>query len=137
SLMCAYNRVFGSPACGSALLLDTILRGEWRFPGYVVSDCGAIDDMYERHRVVPTAAAAAALGVRMGTDLDCGREYGSLLDAVHQGLITEQAIDSAVTRLSMACSVMSPWCTARSEEHTSELQSRVELVCRLLLEKRK
>jgi len=102
SLMCAYNRVFGSPACGSALLLDTILRGEWRFPGYVVSDCGAIDDIYQRHHVVPTAAAAAALGVRTGTDLDCGREYGSLLDAVHQGLITEQAIDSAVTRLFLA-----------------------------------
>ncbi len=102
SLMCAYNRVFGSPACGSALLLDTILRGEWRFPGYVVSDCGAIGDMNQRHRVVGTAAAAAALGVRTGTDLDCGREYGSLLDAVHQGLITEEAIDSAVTRLFLA-----------------------------------
>src|SRR5947199_81034 len=59
SLMCAYNRVFGAPACGSDLLLKTILRGEWHFPGYVVSDCGAIDDIYQRHRVAPTAAAAA------------------------------------------------------------------------------
>ena len=99
SLMCAYNRVFGAPACGSDLLLKTILRGEWHFPGYVVSDCGAIDDIYQRHRVAPTAAAAAALGVRTGTDLDCGREYANLVDAVHQGLISEQAIDTAVTRL--------------------------------------
>ena len=102
SLMCAYNRVFGAPACGSDLLLRTILRGEWRFSGYVVSDCGAIDDIYERHRVAPTAAAAAALGVRTGTDLDCGREYANLVDAVHQGLISEQAIDTAVTRLFVA-----------------------------------
>src|SRR5204862_498404 len=92
SLMCAYNRVFGAPACGSDLLLKTILRGEWHFPGYVVSDCGAIDDIYQRHRVAPTAAAAAALGVRSGTDLDCGREYANLVEAVHQGLISGQAI---------------------------------------------
>src|SRR5438874_2060488 len=102
SLMCAYNRVFGAPACGSDLLLKTILRGEWHFPGYVVSDCGAIADIYQRHRVAPTAAAAAALGVRTGTDLDCGREYTNLVDAVHQGLISEQAIDTAVTRLFVA-----------------------------------
>src|SRR5256884_549070 len=102
SLMCAYNRVFGAPACGSDLLLRTILRGEWRFPGYVVSDCGAIDDIYQRHGVAPTAAAAATLGVRTGTDLDCGREYANLVDAVHQGLISEQAIDTAVTRLFVA-----------------------------------
>ena len=102
SLMCAYNRVFGAPACGSELLLRNILRGEWRFPGYVVSDCGAIDDIYQRHRVAPTAAAAAALGVRSGTDLDCGREYANLVEAVHQGLINEQAIDTAVTRLFVA-----------------------------------
>ena len=102
SLMCAYNRVFGAPACGSDLLLRNILRGEWRFPGYVVSDCGAIDDIYQRHRVAPTAAAAAALGVRSGTDLDCGREYANLVEAVHQGLISEQAMDTAVTRLFVA-----------------------------------
>lgn len=102
SLMCAYNRVFGSPACGSDLLLQKILRGEWQFPGYVVSDCGAIDDIYLRHRVLPTAAAASALGVRTGTDLDCGRAYASLVDAVRQGLITEAAIDTAVIRLFVA-----------------------------------
>ncbi len=102
SLMCAYNRVFGSPACGSALLLKDILRSEWRFPGYVVSDCGAIDDIYQRHHVVATAAAAAALGVHTGTDLECGRTYTNLVEAVHQGLISEAAIDSAVTRLFVA-----------------------------------
>jgi beta-glucosidase len=102
SVMCAYNRLYGDPACGSELLLDTILRGEWGFRGYVVSDCGAIDDMYLRHRVVATAPAAAALGVRTGTDLDCGRVYPNLVDAVHQGLLTEQAIDTAVTRLFLA-----------------------------------
>lgn len=102
SLMCAYNRVYGKPACGNDLLLQQILRGEWRFPGYVVSDCGAIGDMYLRHKVVPTAAAAAALGVHTGTDLDCGNEYASLIDAVHQGLITEQQIDTSLIRLFVA-----------------------------------
>ena len=70
-----------------------ILRGEWSFTGYVVSDCGAIDDIYLRHKVAPTAAAAAALAVKTGTDLDCGRVYPNLVDAVQQGLITEAQID--------------------------------------------
>ena len=102
SLMCAYNRVLGSPACGSDVLLKDILRGEWGFSGYVVSDCGAISDIYERHKVVQTAAAAAALGVKTGTDLECGNVYANLVDAVRQGLITEQAIDTAVKRLFLA-----------------------------------
>src|SRR5436309_5930638 len=102
SLMCAYNRVLGSPACGSDLLLTNILRGEWRFSGYVVSDCGAINDIYERHKVVATGAEAAALAVKTGTDLECGRVYTNLVDAVKQGLITEQEIDTAVKRLFLA-----------------------------------
>jgi len=102
SLMCAYNRVDGKAACGSDMLLKNILRGEWQFPGYVVSDCGAIDDMYLRHKVVQTAAEAAALGVKTGTDLDCGRVYPNLVDAVKQGLITEAQIDTSVTRLFLA-----------------------------------
>ncbi|HEV8498279.1 MAG TPA: glycoside hydrolase family 3 C-terminal domain-containing protein [Gemmatimonadaceae bacterium] len=102
SLMCAYNRIDGKAACGSDMLLKNILRGEWQFPGYVVSDCGAIDDIYLRHKVVQTAAEAAALGVKTGTDLDCGRVYPNLVDAVKQGLITEAQIDTSVTRLFLA-----------------------------------
>jgi beta-glucosidase len=102
SLMCAYNRVLGKPACGSDLLLGTILRGEWGFPGYVVSDCGAIDDIYLRHKVAATVAEAAALGVRAGDDLSCGQEYGALGDAVKRGLVTEAEIDTAVSRLFLA-----------------------------------
>jgi beta-glucosidase len=102
SLMCAYNRIDGQPACGNDMLLKNILRGEWKFPGYVVSDCGAIDDIYLRHKVEPTAAAAAARAVKTGTDLDCGRVYPNLVDAVKQGLITEAEIDTSVRRLFLA-----------------------------------
>ncbi|HKW10086.1 MAG TPA: glycoside hydrolase family 3 C-terminal domain-containing protein [Gemmatimonadaceae bacterium] len=102
SLMCAYNSIDGKPACANETLLGNILRGEWKFPGYVVSDCGAIDDIYLRHKTVPTAAAASALGVRTGTDLDCGRVYPSLVRAVQQGLISEAQIDTSLTRLFLA-----------------------------------
>src|SRR5678816_322319 len=102
SLMCAYNRVDGKAACASDALLQDVLRGEWKFPGFVVSDCGAIDDIYLRHKVAPTAAAAAALAVKTGTDLDCGRVYPNLVDAVKQGLITEAQIDTSITRLFLA-----------------------------------
>ena len=99
SLMCAYNRVDSKPACGSDLLLQQILRNEWGFQGYVVSDCGAINDIYQGHKLVPTAPEAAVLGARSGTDLECGGVYGNLVDAAKQGMITEGQIDTNVTRL--------------------------------------
>jgi beta-glucosidase len=102
SLMCAYNRVDGKAACASDPLLKDVLRGEWGFKGYIVSDCGAIDDIYLRHRIVTTAPAAAALAVKSGTDLDCGDVYSNLVQAVKQGLISEQEIDVAVKRLFLA-----------------------------------
>jgi beta-glucosidase len=105
SLMCAYNRVDGKPACASDMLEKDILRGEWRFPGYIVSDCAAINDIYEGHKVVATAPEAAAAAVKSGTDLECalGRPvYPSLPDAVKQGLITEAQIDTSVRRLFLA-----------------------------------
>jgi beta-glucosidase len=102
SLMCAYNRLAGKAACASDDLLQNILRREWQFPGYIVSDCGAIDDIYLRHKISPAAASAAALAVKTGTDLDCGRVYPNLVDAVKQGLITEKEIDVSLNRLFLA-----------------------------------
>jgi beta-glucosidase len=99
SVMCAYNRYLGEACCGSNLLLNDILRNEWGFDGYVVSDCGAISDIYEGHRIVATPEEAAALAVKAGCDLECSDVYQSLIEAVKKGLITEQEIDVAVKRL--------------------------------------
>lgn len=99
AVMGAYNRVNGEPACGSYELLIKILREEWGFEGHVVSDCGAIRDFYTDHKVVETPAQAAALAVNNGCDLNCGRVFEHLLDAVNQGLLSEEAVDRAVKRL--------------------------------------
>jgi beta-glucosidase len=99
SVMCAYNRVDGAPACASTKLLGDILRGEWGFRGYVVSDCGAIGDIYLRHKTEPNAQAGVAAALKAGTDLDCGGEYANLIPAVRAGLVSEAEIDRAVSRL--------------------------------------
>jgi beta-glucosidase len=99
SVMGAYNRTNGESCCASQMLLEEILRQEWAFYGYVVSDCGAIRDIYAHHKVVETPAEAAALAVKAGCDLNCGEAYPALLDAVAQGLIDEVTIDQAAKRL--------------------------------------
>ena len=99
SIMCAYNRVYGDPACASPLLLERILRREWGFTGYVVSDCWAISDIHNGHRTQPDEVHAAAVSLAAGTDLSCGPEYGSLTQAVAQGLVTEAQVDTALARL--------------------------------------
>jgi len=102
SVMCAYNRYLGQACCGSDMLLTNILRNEWGFTGYVVSDCGAIADIYKTHKVEPTPQAAAALAVKSGTDLECATVYENLQKAVSDNLITEQEIDVSVKRLFIA-----------------------------------
>lgn len=99
SVMCAYNRTNGEPCCANTKLLSDVLRGEWGFDGYVVSDCGAIDDIYKHHQYVKTAEEASALAVKRGTDLECGNSYKSLVNAVKGGLISEAEIDRALKRL--------------------------------------
>ena len=99
SVMCAYNRINGEPACANTHLLGDLLRGEWGFDGYVVSDCGAIDDIYQRHHFLKTAEEASALAVKRGTDLECGDSYKALVNAVKQGLISETEINRALKRL--------------------------------------
>jgi beta-glucosidase len=98
SVMCAYNRLHGEACCGSNHLLTTILRKEWGFKGYVVSDCGAVDDIYERHKVVATPEEAAALAVKSGCDLECMNTYAHLKEAIAKSLITEKEIEVAVKR---------------------------------------
>jgi beta-glucosidase len=99
SVMCAYNRFRGEPCCGSSELLQKILRDEWGFSGYVVSDCWAIMDFYTTHKVDKTAPQAAARGLLAGTDVNCGVTYDSLGVAVRQHLVSESLVDTAVKRL--------------------------------------
>jgi beta-glucosidase len=99
SVMGAYNRTNGEPCCASERLLQEILREEWEFEGYVVSDCWAIRNIWEDHELVETPAEAASLAVKNGCDLNCGETYPALIEAVEKGLIDEATIDVSVRRL--------------------------------------
>lgn len=99
SVMGAYNRTNGEPCCGSKTLLQDILREEWGFDGYVVSDCGAIRDFHKYHKITETEEESAALAVNNGCDLNCGKVYQVLMDAWEADLITDEVIDTAVERL--------------------------------------
>jgi beta-glucosidase len=99
SVMCSYNAVDGTPACANSRLLTEILRHEWRFSGYVVSDCDAVDDIRAGHKMAADNAQASAMAVRAGDDLNCGEAFRGLVDAVHRGLIPEAEVDTALGRL--------------------------------------
>jgi len=99
SLMCAYNSLRGKACCSNDPLLNNILRNEWGFRGYVVSDCGAISDIFRGHKEASGPAEASAQAVKAGTDLNCGATYSYLTKAVRKGLVTEASIDTAVKRL--------------------------------------
>ncbi len=102
SVMGAYNRVNGESASASPRLLQDILRKQWGFKGYVVSDCDAVADIFTQHKIVATAEQAAALALRSGLDLNCGKTFGALVDAVHHGLVNEADVDEAARRLMRA-----------------------------------
>jgi len=103
SVMGAYNRVNGESASASNYLLQEILRDKWGFNGYVVSDCGAINDIHANHKIVKTPEESAALGIITGCDLNCGGIYQRYLqESVTLGLISEKEIDTAVYRLFLA-----------------------------------
>jgi beta-glucosidase len=102
SIMSAYNRTNGEPCSSSKALLVDILREEWKFDGYVVSDCWAIRDIHEHHKVTRTPAESAAVAVKAGCDLNCGCTYEHIPTAVEQGLLDEADLDVCVTRLFVA-----------------------------------
>jgi beta-glucosidase len=99
SVMSAYNRTNGEPCSGSITLLKQILRDEWGFSGYVVSDCWAIKDFHESHKVTKTWEESAAMAVKAGCDLNCGCTYEHLPSAVEQGLLSEAELDVCLQRL--------------------------------------
>ncbi len=99
SVMGAYNRVNGEPACGSPTLLKRTLREKWGFQGHIVSDCWAVRDFHVNHKVTATAPESAALAIKSGCDLNCGNTYLHLLEALQEGLISEEDITAACERL--------------------------------------
>jgi beta-glucosidase len=99
SVMGAYNRTLGELCCASNLLLKDILRGRWGFKGHVVSDCWAIRDFHQYHKITKTPEESAALALNAGCDLNCGCTYPMLTVACKKGMVSEDAIDTALTRL--------------------------------------
>ncbi|HEX3822230.1 MAG TPA: glycoside hydrolase family 3 C-terminal domain-containing protein [Candidatus Sulfotelmatobacter sp.] len=108
SVMCAYNRVNGEPACANTFLLKDTLRGAWKFNGYVVSDCDAVVDIFQGHHFTKSQAEAAAVSNKAGMDNECAdfftitkddHDYKPFVDAVKQGLLTEADLDVTLKRL--------------------------------------
>src|ERR1035437_2153460 len=101
SVMCAYNRINGQPACASEFLLEDQLRGKWGFQGYVVSDCGAVRDIFTGHHFEPSLPQAVAISLQRGMDNEClgGKDVTPYLDAVKQGYLKESDIDRSLVRL--------------------------------------
>ncbi len=99
-VMCAYNAINTQPCCASDLLMNDILRNQWKFTGYVTSDCWAIDDFFRYHKTHKDATASAVDALIHGTDVECGRTvYTTLVDAVKSGLLKESQIDVSLKRL--------------------------------------
>ena len=99
SIMSAYNRTNGEPCSASPTLLGRILRGEWGFGGFVVSDCWAIRDIHDNHKVTRTFEESAALAVKAGCDLNCGCTYEHIPGAIAEGLLSEVDVDVCLRRL--------------------------------------
>ena len=103
AVMCAYQRLDGAPCCGSPLL-QKMLREEWGFEGYIVSDCWALHDFYRegRHGAAADRVEAAAMALEAGVDQNCGDTYPALVEAVQRGLVSEELVDRAVKRIMLA-----------------------------------
>lgn len=99
SVMGAYNRTNGEPCCGSKTLLIDLLRKEWNFKGHVTSDCWAIKDFHEHHKVTNSPVESVALAMNNGCDLNCGNIFIYLKQAVEEGLVKEERLDEAVVNL--------------------------------------
>ena len=142
SIMCAYNSLNGQPACANDDLLKTHLRGDWGFQGYVVSDCGAVADIFSGHHYAKTIEETAADAFRAGTDLICSAsaervkvERDGLEKAVQQGLLPESTLDNALRLLFTARfrlgmfdpPVMVRWSKITASENDTEAHRQLAL----------
>ncbi|SFQ51262.1 glycoside hydrolase family 3 C-terminal domain-containing protein [Parafilimonas terrae] len=100
AVMCAYNRVNDEPCCTSETLLHNILHKEWNFQGHVVTDCGALNDIYTRHKTYPTRPEVAAAAIKAGLDLECGNVLqADVKKAVDEKLLTQTDVDNALAQI--------------------------------------
>jgi beta-glucosidase len=98
AVMCGYNRLNGEPCCTGETLLKNILRDEWGFKGHVVTDCWALDDIWLRHKVIPTRVEVTATAVKAGVNLDCANILqDDVMEAIKQGMLTPEDVDSALS----------------------------------------
>jgi beta-glucosidase len=101
-VMCAYNAVNTQPCCANDMLMNDILKRQWKFTGYVTSDCWAIDDFFKYHKTHKDSVSAAIDAVMHGTDVECGTSvYYTLLNGVKSGLIREAQLDASLKKLFM------------------------------------
>ena len=142
AVMGAYNRTNGEPCCGSKTLLKDILRDEWGFEGHVVSDCWAISDFHENHQVTDTPEESAALALHNGCDVNCGNTYIYMMKAYEKGLVTEEQIRLAATRLFTARYMLGimegseydtiPYTAVECQAHIDKAREAEEKSCVLL-----
>jgi len=142
SVMGAYNRTNGEPCCASKMLMEDTLRGKWEFQGHYISDCWAIRDFHEHHKITDTPEESAALALKMGCDLNCGNTYLYLMKAYAQGLVTEEDIRRSAIRLFTTRYLLGimegsefdqiPYTKVECPEHFATAQEATEKACVLL-----
>ncbi len=127
SIMSAYNAVNGVPCPANRTLLTNILRKEWGFNGFVVSDCDAVSDVCVNHKYVPTLTDATVVSLRSGTDLNCQYTYQNYTnDAISKGLLNEANLDSALVRVFKARFLLGEFDAPSSVSYTSIPSSRLD-----------
>lgn len=128
-VMGAYNRVFGKSASGSDYLLTDLLRKQWGFRGHVVSDCGAVTDIFSGHKIAKDGAEAAAIAIKSGLNVECGDTFRNLNEALQRGLLTEADLDNALlpllmTRIKLGILFDDPECPYNHCAETSTILSK-------------
>lgn len=99
SVMGAYNRTNGEPCCAHSYLMNDVLRGQWGFEGHYVSDCWAIRDFHEQHKVTKRPEESVKLALEHGCDVNCGCTYQKILNAYEEGLISKELLQKSAIRL--------------------------------------